>query len=194
MKILIACEMSGVVRSAFEEKGHACVSIDLLPDLGGSPNHVQDDVLHHLDESWDMMIAFPPCTHLAVSGARWFKEKEEEQAEAIKFVETLWTAAIPRICIENPVGVLSTRSMLGKPDQIIHPWMFGDAAEKRTCLWLKNLPPLRPTTVVKPPPRHVTKSGRTLPKWYNLPPSPERAILRSITFPGIAKAMAEQWG
>jgi hypothetical protein len=140
------------------------------------------------------MIAFPPCTHLAVSGARWFKDKQKEQAMAIKFVEWLWNVPIPRIAIENPIGVLSTLSSLGKPTQIVQPYWFGDPFKKTTCLWLKNLPLLTATQVVDEGEIHVTKSGRRLPKWYNLPPSPDRGKLRSKTFPGIARAMADQWG
>lgn len=138
------------------------------------------------------MIAHPPCTHLAVSGARWFKDKQQEQVEALDFVQTLLDAPIPRIALENPVGIISTR--IRKPDQIVQPYYFGDEASKTTCLWLRGLPHLRPTNMVGPGARHVTKSGRSLPEWYNLPPSPERARIRSRTFPGFAEAMAEQWG
>jgi hypothetical protein len=137
------------------------------------------------------MIAHPPCTHLAVSGARWFKDKQKEQKEALRFVQLLMDAPIPKIAIENPVSVIS--SYIRKPDQIVQPWMFGDEATKTTCLWLKNLPKLVPTNIVGKGERHVTKSGRSLPKWYNLPPSAERAGIRSTTFPGFAAAMAAQW-
>ena len=130
------------------------------------------------------MIAHPPCTHLAVSGARWFKDKREEQADAIKFVESLWNAGVFRIAIENPVGILSTRSILGKPTQIIQPWQFGHGEVKATCLWLKNLPPLKPTQIVE---------GRTA-RVHHEPPSPDRWKNRSRTLPGIAAAMADQWG
>jgi hypothetical protein len=139
-----------------------------------------------------MMIAHPPCTHLAVSGARWFKDKQQEQEEALEFVQMLMDADIPRICIENPVSIISSR--IRKPDQIVQPWMFGDPYTKTTCLWLKNLPLLVPTNVVDKGERHVTKGGKSLPKWYNLPPGPDRAKIRSETFPGFADAMAEQWG
>lgn len=132
MRILIACEFSGVVRRAFRERGHQAVSCDLLPAEDNSPHHIVGDVLHILDEGWDMMIAFPPCTHLAVSGARWFKDKQREQVEALDFVRRLMNADIPRIAIENPVGVISTR--IRKPDQIIHPWQFGHGETKATCL------------------------------------------------------------
>jgi hypothetical protein len=133
---------------------------------------------------WDLMIAHPPCTHLAVSGARWFKDKEQEQADAIRFVESLWNAGISRICIENPVSILSTRSILGKPTQIIQPWQFGHGEVKATCLWLKNLPKLLPTEIV---------DGRAA-RVHREPPSPDRWKNRSRTLQGIADAMADQWG
>jgi hypothetical protein len=145
-----------------------------------------------LGAGWDLMIAHPPCTHLAVSGARWFKDKVQEQLEALAFVRTLLAAPIPRIALENPVSIIS--SHIRKPDQIIQPWMFGHEATKTTCLWLKDLPLLVPTDMVGHGERHVTKSGRSLPKWYNLPPSADRWKIRSATFSGIANAMAEQWG
>jgi hypothetical protein len=138
------------------------------------------------------MVAHPPCTHLAVSGARWFKDKVSEQLEALAFVRTLLAAPIPRIALENPVSIIS--SHIRKPDQIIQPYMFGHEATKTTCLWLKDLPPLQPTQMVGKGARHVTKSGRSLPKWYNLPPSADRWKIRSATFSGIADAMAAQWG
>jgi hypothetical protein len=140
------------------------------------------------------MIAHPPCTHLAVSGAKWFHLKEKEQAEALDFVQKLLDAPIPKIALENPIGVISTK--IRKPDQIVQPYWFGDPYKKTTCLWLKNLPPLKPTdmVVLTDEAFHVTKSGRKLPKWYNLPPSPDRGKLRSKTFQGFANAMAEQWG
>jgi hypothetical protein len=165
----------------------------LLPSPEGSPYHVQADVLvtaYH--GKWDLMIAHPPCTHLAVSGARWFKDKQKEQEQALWFVQLLMDAPIPKIAIENPVSVIS--SYIRKPDQIVQPWMFGDEATKTTCLWLKNLPKLVPTNIVGKGERHITKSGRSLPKWYNLPPSEDRAMIRSTTFPGFAAAMAAQWG
>jgi site-specific DNA-cytosine methylase len=144
-----------------------------------------------MEYNWDLMIAHPPCTHLAVSGARWFKEKHQKQEEALDFVRLLMYNNIPRIAIENPVSIISSR--IKKPDQIVQPWWFGDPYEKTTCLWLKNLPKLVATNVVEPGPRHVTKSGKSLPKWYNLPPSEDRARIRSTTFQGFADAMAEQW-
>jgi hypothetical protein len=192
MKVLIACEESGVVRRAFRALGHDAWSCDLLPPSDESEFHIQGDVIALLDNKWDLMIAHPPCTHLAVSGARWFKDKKQEQEEALEFVRNLMDCNIPKIAIENPVSIISSK--IRKPDQIVQPWMFGDEATKTTCLWLKNLPLLTPTNVVSPGPRHVTKSGRSLPKWYNLPPSEDRAKIRSTTFPGFANAMASQWG
>lgn len=190
MRVLIACEYSGIVRDAFLRHGHEAMSCDLLPTDTPGP-HYQGDVRDILRDGWDLMIAHPPCTHLAVSGARWFPQKQAEQAEALAFVHTLWTAPIPRIALENPVSILSTH--LRKPDQIIQPWQFGHEATKTTCLWLHGLPLLRPTKIVDKGARHVTKSGRSMPAWYNLPPSADRGKIRSATFPGIADAMADQW-
>lgn len=191
MKVLVACEYSGVVRDAFRARGHDAWSCDILPTERPGP-HLQCDVLSVLGNYWDLMIAHPPCTHLAVSGARWFHEKREQQEAALEFVRTLLAAPIPRIALENPVSIISSR--VRKPDQVIQPWQHGHEATKTTCLWLKGLPALAPTNVVGKGERHVTKSGRSLPKWYNLPPSPDRWRERSRTFPGIAEAMAEQWG
>lgn len=191
MKILVACEYSGRVRDAFIARGHDAWSCDILPSDTPGP-HIQADVSKYLDAGWDMMIAFPPCTHLASSGARWWANKEAEQADAKAFFMRLANANIPRIAIENPVGLMSTAWR--KPDQSIQPWMFGHEATKTTCLWLKNLPHLTPTKIVGKGSRHVTKSGKSLPTWYNLPPSPDRGKIRSLTFQGIANAMAEQWG
>jgi site-specific DNA-cytosine methylase len=191
VKVLVACEFSGTVRDAFAARGHKAVSCDLLPS--SKPGlHIIGDVLNFVNDGYDLIIAHPPCTHLASSGARWFKDKQKEQDEAIAFVLELARADCPRIAIENPVGVLSTRWR--KPDQIVQPWWFGDEATKSTCLWLKGLPLLVADKVVGHGERHVTKSGKSLPKWYNLPPSPDRWMKRSITFPGFARAMAEQWG
>jgi len=181
VRVLIACEFSGVVRDAFIECGHDAVSCDLLPTETPGP-HIQGDVLEVLDDGWDLMIAHPPCTHLAVSGARWFKDKVEEQKEALDFVRTLLAAPIPRIALENPVSVISTQ--IRKPEQIVQPWQFGHGETKQTCLWLKNLPLLQPTNVV---------DGRE-PRVHRMPPSPDRWKLRSITYAGFAQAMAEQWG
>jgi len=193
MRILIACEYSGTVRDAFIRSGHDAMSCDILPSDAPGPHH-QGDVLDILREGWDMMIAHPPCTHLAVSGAKHFAKKiaDGRQQAALNFVQALMDAPISRICIENPVSIISTR--IRKPDQIIQPWMFGHEATKTTCLWLKNLPALTATKVVSRGTRHITKSGKSLPDWYNLPPSADRWKIRSTTFPGIADAMAAQWG
>ena len=191
MRVLVACEYSGTVRDAFAARGHDAWSCDLLPTERPG-NHYQGDVFDIIDNSWDLMIAHPPCTHLAVSGARWFKDKQVEQVEALDFVRRLLDAPIPRIALENPVSIISSR--IRKPDQVIQPWQFGHEATKTTCLWLKGLPWLQWTNVVGKGRRHVTKSGRSLPEWYNLPPSPDRWKLRSATFAGIAAAMAAQWG
>lgn len=192
LRVLVACEYSGVVRDAFRRRGHAAWSCDILPSESSSGYHIQGDVLDILHRGWDLMIAHPPCTHLAVSGARWFKYKQKEQAEALEFVQKLMDAPIKHIALENPVSVISSR--IRKPDQIVQPWMFGDPFTKTTCLWLKNLPLLEPTNIVDRGERHVTKSGRSLPAWHNLPPSEDRGKIRSRTFPGFAEAMAEQWG
>ena len=192
MRVLIACEYSGTVRDAFIAQGHDAMSCDILPSDRPGP-HYQGGVLNLLDEDWDLMIAHPPCTHLAVSGAKHFAAKQADgrQAAALEFVQLLMDAPIPRKCIENPVSIISTR--IRKPDQIIQPWQFGHEATKTTCLWLKGLPPLVPTDIVGKGARHVTKSGKSLPAWYNLPPSPMRWKVRSATFQGIADAMAAQW-
>lgn len=191
MRVLVACEYSGTVRDAFIRAGHDALSCDLLPTDSSGP-HYQGDVRDILADGWDLMIAHPPCTHLAVSGARWFKDKQAEQAEALNFVRLLLDAPIPRIALENPVSIISSR--IRKPDQIIQPYEHGHEATKTTCLWLKGLPHLQPTALVGKGARHVTKSGKSLPEWYNLPPSADRWKIRSATFPGIAAAMASQWG
>ena len=191
MRVLIACEYSGAVRDAFIRAGHYAASCDLLPSDSPLGDHYQCDVTAILDHDWDLMIAHPPCTHLSVSGARWFKGKQAEQATALDFVRQLLDAPIPRIALENPVSIISSR--IRKPDQIIQPWMFGHEATKTTCLWLKGLPHLTPTNIVGKGARHITKSGKSLPKWYNLPPSADRWKIRSATFQGIADAMAAQW-
>ena len=181
MRVLVACEFSGIVRDAFAAKGHDAWSCDLLPSERPG-NHIQDDVLKHLDDGWDLMIAHPPCTYLAVSGARWFKYRIPEQDAALNFVLKLLNAPIPKIALENPIGRIST--VIRKPDQIIQPWMFGHGETKATCLWLKGLPKLRPTNVVE---------GREA-RIHRMPPGPERGKERSRTYPGIAAAMADQWG
>jgi len=189
MKVLVACEFSGTVRDAFRKLGHHAISCDLLPSDKPGP-HLQGDVSQILNDGWDLMIAHPPCTHLAVSGARWFKDKQTEQQEALKFVSTLLNAPIPMIALENPVSIISTR--IRKPNQIIQPWQFGHPESKKTCLWLKGLPALEATDILILPPSgrwdNQTPSGQN-----KLGPSPDRWKLRSKTFQGIANAMAEQW-
>ena len=183
MKILIACEYSGRVRDAFIAKGHDAWSCDLLPTDAPGP-HFQCDVADILNNDWDLMIAHPPCTHLAVSGARHFAAKKASgvQDAALDFVRMLLNANIPKIALENPISIISSR--IRKPDQIIQPWQFGHGETKATCLWLKNLPKLAPTNIV---------DGRS-DRIHKMPPSPDRWKLRSTTYQGIADAMAEQWG
>lgn len=182
LRVLVACEFSGVVRRAFRERGCNAWSCDLLRSEDDSEHHIQGDCLDVICEGWDLMIAHPPCTHLSSSGARWFKDKMTEQAEAIEFVRRLLSAKVPKIALENPIGVISTQ--VRKPDQIIQPWQFGHGEVKSTCLWLKGLPSLSPTKVV---------DGRVPRVWYAAP-SPDRWKERSRTYAGIAEAMAEQWG
>ncbi len=195
MKILVACEFSGIVREEFKKLGHEAWSCDLLDTLIPG-NHIKDDVLKYLDKGWDMLIAFPPCTNLACSGARYFKQKELDgrQQESIDFFMKFINAPINKIAVENPVGIMSNKYR--KPDQIIQPYMFGEDASKKTCLWLKNLQPLAATKYIEP--RIIDGKHR----WSNqtdsgqnrLAPSKDRALLRSITYKGIAKAMAIAWG
>lgn len=241
MRVLIACEFSGIVRDAFFALGHEAWSCDLLPterysmpvyasdlpicgccedvwypshnkhywecprigpddeELALGPNgsvarHIQGDVLEILNDRWDLMIAHPPCTDLCVSGAKHFAAKiaDGRQQASVDFFMRLVEAPIPRIAVENPIGIMSTRYR--KPDQIVHPFWFGEEARKPTCLWLKNLPLLEPTDMVGEGEMHTTKGGNRLPKWYNLPPGPERSKIRSRTFQGMADAMASQWG
>ncbi|HEX6686801.1 MAG TPA: hypothetical protein VF062_28810 [Candidatus Limnocylindrales bacterium] len=183
MRVLVACEYSGIVREAFRALGHHAMSCDLLPtEIPG--DHYEGDIRDVLDDGWDLMIAHPPCTDLAVSGARWFTEKiaDGRQGRALDFVRLLLNSDIPRIALENPVSVIS--SQIRKPDQIIQPWQFGHGEVKATCLWLKNLPPLLPTDVVV---------GRE-PRVHRMSPGANRWKERSRTFPGIAAAMAQQWG
>jgi hypothetical protein len=208
MNVLVACEESQRVCTAFREKGHNAFSCDILPCSGGHPEwHIQGDVLKILNpyelpfdgkviefrtmdgidyviEKWDLIVAFPPCTHLAVSGARYFEQKRKDgrQQQGVDFFMEFTKADCEKIAIENPIGIMST--LYRKPDQIIQPWMFGHGETKATCLWLKNLPKLEPTNIV---------DGREQRIW-RMPPGPERAKERSKTFPGIAKAMADQWG
>jgi hypothetical protein len=188
MKVLIACEFSGIVRDAFIRRGHDAMSCDLLDTEMPGPHYKGDvrDLLYGTQaQKWDLIIAHPPCTHLASSGARWFKDKQQEQKEAVVFFLefTKFVSGDPqRVCIENPIGIMST--VYRKPDQIIQPWQFGHGEVKATCLWLHNLPLLKPTNIVE---------GR-IPRVHLEPPGPERWKNRSRTFPGIAEAMAEQWG
>ena len=182
MRVLVACEFSQIVTKAFRDKGHEAFSCDILPTEGNPDWHIQGDVLEILNDGWDLMIAHPPCTHLAVSGARWFETKRAEQQGALSFVWRLMTAPFDKIAIENPVSIISSR--IRKPDQIIQPWQFGHGETKATCLWLKNLPKLTPTNIVE---------GRTS-RVHHEPPGPERWKNRSRTYQGIAAAMADQWG
>jgi hypothetical protein len=198
MRVLVACEFSGVVREAFRRRGHEAWSCDLLPAADGDRiHHHEGDVLALLDERWDLLIAHPPCTYLSVSGLHWngrVEGRTEKTEAALIFVQQLLDAPIPLIALENPIGIISSR--IRKPDQIIQPHQFGHDASKQTCLWLKGLPLLVPTELIAP--RMV--DGR--PRWANqtnsgqnrLTPSPDRWKLRSMTYPGIAEAMAEQWG
>lgn len=217
MRVLVACEESQSVTKAFRKLGHEAFSCDLLPCSGGHPEwHYQQDVFEVIDKGWDLMIAHPPCTYLTVTGNKWFyhpddKEldvnlrrphprfpnRREQREEALEFFIKLMECPIERICIENPVGIISSRYR--KPNQIIQPWMFGDEASKTTCLWLKNLDLLEPTKIVGKGERTYYKSGKSHATWYadalkNAKSSAERSTLRSKTFEGIANAMAEQWG
>jgi site-specific DNA-cytosine methylase len=181
MRVLVACEFSGVVRDAFAAGGHDAWSCDLLPSERIGP-HIVGDVSGVLDHGWDLLIAHPPCTHLAVSGARWFKDRQTEQAAAIAFFMALANADIQRICVENPISIMSTRWR--RPDQIIQPWQFGHGETKSTCLWLKGLPKLEPTNIV---------DGREA-RVHRMPPGENRWRERSRTYQGIADAMSYQWG
>lgn len=198
MRVLVACEFSGTVREAFTARGHEAWSCDLLPTERSGP-HIQGDVLAVLADGWDMMIAHPPCTYLALSGLHWNNRipgRREKHDAALKFVRALLDAPIPRIALENPVGAISRH--IRRPDQMIQPWQFGHDASKLTCLWLKGLPRLVPTRIVEPPARQSNGSPRysnqTASGQNKLGPSPDRWKLRSLTYPGIAEAMAEQWG
>ena len=209
MKILVACEESQAITKEFRKLGHEAFSCDLLPCSGGHPEwHYQQDVFEVINKGWDMMIAHPPCTFLAVSGARWLYNKDgsknierwENQAKALDFVQKLMDAPIEKIAIENPISVIS--SQIRKPDQIVQPWMFGDKASKSTCFWLKNLPKLEPTNIVEKGEfiEFTSKKGvkKRQPKWYfdalkNAKTPAERRTLRSKTFKGMAEAIAKQW-
>ena len=191
MKVLVACESSGTVRDAFLRLGHDAMSCDLLPTDVPGPHH-HGSVLDILGDGWDLMIAHPPCTHIAVSGAAWFEEKRKDgrQAEAIAFFMKMINAPIPHICVENPVCIMST--VYQRPSQIIHPWQFGHPEQKTTCLWTKGLKRLRPTNVVYDEMMKLPKNERE--RIHYLPPGPDRWKERSKTFQGIADAMADQWG
>lgn len=216
MRVLIACEESQAVCKEFRALGHEAYSCDILECSGGYPEwHICGDVLEQIDKGWDMMIAFPPCTYLSVSGAQWYYHPEDkelpynnrrphpkyptrrqDQSDAKEFFMKLYNSNIKHIAIENPVGVMNTE--FKKPSQIIQPWMFGDEATKTTCLWLKNLPLLQPTQIVSKGERTTFNSGKSHPKWYadalaKAKTPEERRNLRSKTFPGISKAMATQW-
>ena len=207
MRVLIACEFSGIVRDAFIARGHDAVSCDLLPTEKPGP-HIQGDVLEILEDGWDMMIAFPPCTYLCSSGLHWNKRvpgREEKTHEALLFVfnllgEGFISHGIKKVALENPVGCISTKYR--KPDQMIQPWQFGEDASKTTCLWLKGLPKLEPTKIIHGRVVGEDKRGKTIVRWANqcdsgqnkLGPSEDRWKLRSVTYQGIANAMAEQWG
>lgn len=199
MKVLVACEFSGVVREAFRKRGHDAWSCDLQPSLDSSKYHIQDDVTKHLDTDWDLLIAHPPCTYFTNAGALWYyhpkyKNRSLLRDSALEFVHTLFNSRIKRKAIENPVGTLST--LWRKPDQIVQPFWFGDPVSKATCLWTENLPLLKKTNEV--PVEYITTSkGRRFTKWFyesSLLPLKERSNFRSKTFQGIADAMAEQWG
>ena len=204
-KVLIACEESQAVTKEFRALGHEAFSCDILECSGGHPEwHLQQDVTELLEQKWDMIISFPPCTYLTVAGNRWFNierygekaiKRYQDRKEAIDFFMMFASAVCEKIAIENPIGIMS--SEWRKPDQIINPYQFGDPFEKKTCLWLKGLPCLEPTNVVEPPKRKEFTSGKTMPSWYADAwklSKDELAKLRSKTFPGIAKAMAVQWG
>ena len=197
LRVLLACEESQAVTKEFRRLGHEAYSCDILPTSGDRPEwHLQQDVEPLLKDDWDLIIAFPPCTHLAVSGAAWFEQKrlDGRQQQGIDFFMLFTDLSCEKVAIENPVGIMSTNYR--KPDQIIQPYEFGDPYSKKTCLWLKGLPKLVPTDQVEPEPRKIFKSGNSMPQWYAdaWGKSPEeRSKIRSKTFPGIARAMAEQW-
>lgn len=189
MRVLVACEYSGRVREAFRKLGHDAWSCDIIPADDNSPYHYQCDVREVLDKGWDLMIAHPPCTYLASSGLHWNKRiagRQEKTEEALEFIQLLMNAPIERIAIENPIGCISSR--IRKPEQIIQPWQFGEDASKSTCLWLKNLPKLEPTKIIK----KERYANQTASGQNNLPPSKDRWKLRSTTYQGIADAMANQ--
>lgn len=186
MRVLVACECSGRVREAFRKKGHDAWSCDIDPAEDGG-NHIQGNCLKIIEEGWDLMICHPPCTHLCVSGAWLFPKKKKRQRKALDFVLALLNAPIPRICLENPIGIISTT--VRPADQIIQPYQFGESFQKSTCLWLKNLPKLIPTNIVDKGEMVTFASGKVMPKWISWASAKDR----SRTFQGIANAMAEQW-
>ena len=191
MRVLVACEFSAIVRDAFRARGHDSWSCDLLPCEGDPQWHIQGDALEAIKQGWDLMIAHPPCTDLAVSGAAWFKRKGLPRIQAaVDFFNALLWAPINRICLENPVSLASR--FIRPPDQIVHPWQFGHMEQKATCLWLVGLPCLMETDNVREAMLKLPKADRE--RLHYLPPSKDRAKLRSQTFPGIAAAMADQWG
>lgn len=205
LRVLVACEESQTVTKEFRALGHEAYSCDIEPCSGGFPEwHIQGDVTPLLAQKWDMIIAFPPCTYLTVTGNRWFNverygdkaiQRHKDRQWAIDFFMLFADANCEKIAIENPVGIMSTEWR--KPDQIIQPYEFGEPFEKKTCLWLRGLPKLVPTNIVKPPERKQFESGKTMPEWYAdcwKLPKEERAKMRSKTFSGFAKAMATQWG
>ncbi len=181
MRVLVACEFSGIVRQAFEDHGHEAWSCDLLETEGNPAWHYQCDVRDVLDDGWDMLLAFPPCTYLCRSGAQWWPSRQAEQKEAIEFFMMLVNHETPMIAVENPIGLMSR--LYRKPDQIIHPWWFGEGVTKATCLWLKNLPALYPTNIIEDPKPGVVNTGKA-----------DRWKKRSRTYKGVAEAMASQWG
>jgi hypothetical protein len=194
MRVLVACEYSGVVREAFRKRGHYVTSCDLLPSDDLSTDHYEGDVRNLLAFEWDLMIAHPPCTYLASSGLHWNKRipgRAEKTEEALEFIRLLMSQSVPRIAIENPVGCISSR--IRKPDQIIQPWQFGEDASKATCLWLKGLPLLEPTNIL-PGGAKAGRGNQTASGQNKLSPSKDRWKIRSKTYQGIADAMAEQWG
>ena len=196
MKILIACEESQTVCKAFRELGHEAYSCDILPCSGGHPEwHIQGDVIPLLEKDWDLIIAHPPCTDLAVSGAKHFARKRADgsQKKSIEFFMKFTNLKCPKVMIENPVGIMST--IYRKPDQIIQPWQFGEPFQKTTCLWLKGLPKLKETKIVGKGEFYISPSGKKLPRWYSDGiKGQNRTKVRNKTFQGIAKAIAEQWG
>jgi len=204
MKVLVACEYSGRVRDAFIKQGHEAMSCDLVPTDAPGP-HYQGDVMDIINDGWDLLIAFPPCTYLTLTGNKWFKpefadrfpERHQQRKDAVDFFMKIANMPIPKIAIENPIGIMS--KIYRKPDQIIQPWQFGFPTTKATCLWLKGLPTLKPTNIVDKGEVVISKSGNRMSRWYyetsKLPlKNGARAKARSVTFQGIADAMADQWG